>query len=154
MHRKSLTLTQKEIIIKKEEILSFLDKKQQEQEQSFEQSQEEQEIEKILESIETLWNNPDTSIETNPYLTGKQNLNFEPVQSEFPFFSKQVALFETSGKLLFHNEVPFSKISEETLKSTPETLEKIGDFMVLRQQLTADIFIIALEEIEYPLSQF
>ncbi len=153
-HKKSLTLTQKEIIIKKEEILWFLEKKQQEQEQSFEQSQEEQEIEKILESIETLWNNPDASIESNPYLTGKQSLNFEPVQSEFPFFSKQVALFETSGKLLFHNEVPFSKISEETLKSAPETLGKIGDFMVLRQQLTADIFIVALEEIEYPLSQF
>lgn len=115
IHTKNLEETHREIILKKEEILSFLEKKRSEQESSFKQSQEEQEIEKILESIETIWKNPDTSIETNPYLSGKENINLDPVASDFPFFSKQVALFDNSGSLLFHNEVPFSKISEEVL---------------------------------------
>lgn len=153
-HSKNLEETQREIIIRKEEILSFLQKKRAEQESSFKQSQEEQEIEKILESIETLWKNPDASIETNPYLSGKENMAMDPVASDFPFFSKQVALFNSSGTLLFHNEVPFSKISEKVLFSLPENMSRVWEFMILRQQLTQDISIIALEEIEYPLSVF
>lgn len=124
-HSKNLEETQREIIIRKEEILSFLQKKRAEQESSFKQSQEEQEIEKILESIETLWKNPDASIETNPYLSGKENMAMDPVASDFPFFSKQVALFNSSGTLLFHNEVPFSKISEKVLFSLPENMSRV-----------------------------